>query len=249
MKKSYFAWAALLALLLVLLLVVSMPARLLYRFVPAHQVLVQGVTGTLWQGSAASVQVRLQQGYFQLGETNWELKPWSLLALAPRVNLSSIWGNQILSGELVLRGQRDLDVRDLELQFAAALLGRFAPVALDGSFNLQMSELELRDGLPYSTSGRLVWQGAGWQSPRGLIPLGTYALEFQQPPGEVLRGEVLTVTGPIEAYGTLELDGRAYVVDILMGGEGELEPQLQEMLSLIAAPEDENYRISVDGSF
>ena len=249
MNRLHLAWVALFALLLAVLLAVTAPARLLHRVVPAQQVLLQGLSGTVWHGSAASVQLRLPQGYFQLGATHWSLHPLSLLTLAPRLTLGSEWGDQIVSGELVLRGQRDLDLRDLELRFAADTLRQFAPVAVDGLFTLQVSELALRNGLPHSARGRLVWQGAGWQSPRGLVPLGSYALDFEQPPGGVLRGEVVTLSGPLQASGSAELEGRHYAVDVLMGSDEMLESQLQQMLSLIATPAGADYRINVSGDF
>ena len=40
-----------------------------------------------------------------------------------------------------------------------------------------------------------------------------------------------------------------HTVDILMGSEEELDPQLQQMLSLIAAPEGADYRVGVSGDF
>lgn len=249
MNKSWVTLAGFLALLFVVVLVASAPARLLYLFVPAEQLLLQGLSGTVWRGTASSVQVRLPQGYFHLGKVEWKLRPLSLLILAPRVAMESVWGNQTLSGDLVLRGKRDLDVRELSLQLNAALLTKFAPVALDGVFSLQLAGLRLRDGLPESADGRLVWQGAAWRSPQGLVPLGSYTMEFKQPPGEVLRGDVLTLAGPLQAMGYVELDGRRYGVDILMGSDSALESQLEQMLSLIATPEDTNYRISLDGEF
>lgn len=249
MKTSWLPWAGLLVPLLLVLLLVSAPARLLHGFVPAEQVLLQGLTGTVWRGTASSVQLRLPQGFFQLGQVRWTLRPLSLLTLSPRLHLESSWGSQTLAGEVALRGARDLDVDDLELQFDAALLTNFAPVALDGFFQLQLVELEIRDGLPHSGEGRLVWQGAAWRSPQGLVPLGTYAMDFRQPPGETLRGDVVTLAGPLQANGIAELQGRRYAVDILMGGEEALEPQLQQMLSLIAAPEGADYRVRVDGDF
>ena len=94
-----------------------------------------------------------------------------------------------------------------------------------------------------------MWQGGAWRSPRGLVPLGTYALDFEQPGGAALLGEVLTLSGPLEASGGVELDGRRYIVDILMGSDESLDAQMQEMLSLIATPEDRDYRISVSGNF
>jgi hypothetical protein len=195
------------------------------------------------------VLLRLPQGYLQLGTVQWSLRPLSLLLLAPHLTVRTEWGNQTLAGELVLRGQRDLDVFNLEGQLAADLLGRFAPVAVDGMFILQLEKLQLHDGLPYSTAGRLVWQDGGWQSPQGLVPLGSYAMDVKQAPGEALQGQVITLAGPLQASGTVQLQSRHYAVDILLGSEGSLDAQLQQMLSLIAVAEDAGYRIGVQGDF
>lgn len=249
MKLSHLVGAGVLALLLVVNLVVSAPARLLSRVVPGDQLLLRGLSGTVWRGSASSMLLRLPQGYLQLGAVRWSLQPLSLMLLAPRVSLHSEWGNQIFTGELVLRGQRDLDLLDLEAQVSAGLLAHFAPVALDGLFTLQLAQLQLRDGLPYSGEGRLVWQNAGWQSPRGLVALGTYALDFKQPPGAALDGQVLTLSGPLQANGSGQLRERHYQVDILLGSDDELDEQLRNMLSLIAVPEGDDFRIGVTGDF
>ncbi len=249
MEKSRLLWIAALALLFFISLLVSAPARLLSHLVPAEQVLMRGLTGTIWQGSASSVIVRLPQGYLQLGSVQWSLKPLSLLLLAPHLTVSTEWGAQTFSGEVVARGQKDLEVSNVEAQLSASLLGRFAPVSVVGMFNLQLDRLQLRQGLPYSALGRLVWQDAGWESARGLVPLGSYALDFEQAPAEALRGQVITLSGPLEASGSLELKDRRYDVGILLGSEDTLDAQLQAMLSLIAVPEDERYRISLAGNF
>ena len=72
---------------------------------------------------------------------------------------------------------------------------------------------------------------------------------FQQAPGAVLRGNVETLNGPLQASGFAELAGRRYAVDIVMGSDAVLDPQLQQMLSLIAVPEGVGYRVIVDGDF
>jgi len=248
-SKSRLVWVAVLALLLFVNLVLSAPARLLRLALPGEQLLMHSLAGTVWHGSANSVLLRLPQGYLQLGTVQWSLRPLSLLLLAPHLTVRTEWGNQTLAGELVLRGQRDLDVFNLEGQLAADLLGRFAPVAVDGMFILQLEKLQLHDGLPYSTAGRLVWQDGGWQSPQGLVPLGSYAMDVKQAPGEALQGQVITLAGPLQASGTVQLQSRRYAVDILLGSEGGLDAQLQQMLSLIAVAEDAGYRIGVQGDF
>jgi general secretion pathway protein N len=249
MKMSRLVWAAVLVLLLFVHLVASAPARLLGLVVPGGQLLMHGLAGTVWHGSASGVLLRLPQGYLHLGAVQWSLQPLSLLLLAPHLTVNSEWGNQTLAGELVLRGQRDLDVLNLEGQVAADLLRHFAPVALDGMFNAQLARLQLRNGLPYSAQGRLVWQDGGWLSPRGLVPLGSYALEFQQAPGDALQAEVITLSGPLQASGALQLQERHYQVDVLLGSEDVLDAQLQQMLSLIAVPEDADFRIGIEGDF
>ena len=249
MNKSRLLWAAALALLFFVSLVMSAPARLLSHVVPGEQLLLRGLAGTVWEGSASSVLVRLPQGYLQLGAVQWSLQPVSLLLLAPHLTVSSEWGNQKFAGELVLRGQRDLEVFNAEAQLAANLLSRFAPVSVVGMFNLQLDRLQLRQGLPYSALGRLVWRDGGWQSVRGLVPLGSYALDFEQEPAEALQGQVITLSGPLQASGSLELKDGGYEVDILLGSEDALDGQLQAMLPLIAVPEDERYRISIARDF
>lgn len=249
MKISRLAWALVLALLLVVSLVVSTPARLLAVVLPGKQLIMQGFAGTLWQGSASRVLLQLPAGYFHLGSVQWSLDPLSLLALAPRLSLRAAWGGQLIEGELVLRGQQDIDVINLEGQVAAELLRHFAPVSIDGMFSLQIAELQLRNGLPYSGDGRLVWQNAAWQSPQGLVHLGSYALEFKQAPQEALFAEVVTLSGPLQANGEIELQERHYQLDILLGSDDILDNQLRGMLSLIAAPEGDDFRIALGGDF
>jgi general secretion pathway protein N len=171
------------------------------------------------------------------------------LTLAPHVSLRSEWGSQKLDGDIILRGQRDLDVRDLDANMAATLLGQFAPVAVEGSFNLQVAHLQLRNGLPHTAKGRLIWKDGGWRSPQGLVPLGTFALDFEQAQGEALQGKVITLAGPLQADGSVQLRERHYEVDILLGSEQTFDQQLGSMLSLIATPENAGFRIGMKGDF
>ena len=246
---SRFTLGLILALLLGVSLVASAPARLLNLVLPAEQVLMQGFGGTLWRGSASRALVRAGPGYLHLGAVHWSLDPLSLLLLAPRLTLSSVWGNQVISGDLVLRGAQDIDLYEFEAVVAANLLRQFAPVALTGSLSAQLDSLQLRNGLPHSGDGRLVWQNGGWQSPRALLPLGTYALDFHQAPCEMLQGKIVTVAGPVEANGTVELQSRDYRVDILVSSEVAMDAQLEQALSLIAPPESGGYRVVFDGEF
>lgn len=236
-----------LALVFCIALVVFAPARLLGLLLPADKIVLQGFEGTVWSGSASRSLIHASTGYLHLGRLQWSLEPLSLVLLAPRLTVHSNWGGQLISGEVVVRGQSSLDLHQVEAQVAAQLLRQFLPVVLTGSLSAQLESLLLREGLPYSGAGRLVWQRGGWQSPQGQQQLGSYALDFQQSAGDALLGEVLTLAGPVEARGTVRLEGRSYEIDILVGSQAGLDPQLEQALSLIAAPGPEGYRVRLEG--
>ena len=107
----------------------------------------------------------------------------------------------------------------------------------------------MRAGVPYSGAGRLVWQDGGWESTRGAQPLGSYALDFEQAPGEELLAEVLTLSGPVEAGGLVQLDGRQYAVDVLVSSDFSLDAELEQALSLVAVPGPQGYRVKLEGEF
>jgi general secretion pathway protein N len=242
-----FQAAALVGLLLVCL-VVSAPARLLNLLLPPQQLVMQGFSGSVWQGSAGRALVRVGSGYLHLGAVQWRLSPLSLLLFSPRLNLSSQWGKQTLQGDVTLRGRQDVDLSDFDIRVAAALVQQFAPVSLGGTLSAQLAELKLRDGRPFAGSGRLLWQDGAWQSPQGTLQLGSYALDFQQLPGEALIGDVLTLSGPVQAVGTLSLLDTNYALNITVTGQGDtMEPQLKQALSLIARPVAGGYQLELEG--
>ena len=244
---SRLARGVALVLLLCITLLVSAPARLLHLVLPAEQVQMQGFDGTVWRGSASRCLVRAGPGYMHLGAVQWSLDPMSLLLLAPRLTFSSAWAGQTIAGDLVLRGRQDVQLRDFEAVLSADVLRQFIPVSLTGTLSAQLHHLQVRAGLPYSGSGRLVWQEGGWKSARGALPLGSYALDFEQVPGEELLAEVLTLSGPVEAGGLVQLDGRKYTVDVLVSSDFSLDAELEQALSLVAVPGPQGYRVKLDG--
>lgn len=238
-----------LLLVLVFSLLSAAPARLISYVLPEDQVILQGVAGTVWDGRASRAMVRTPSGFLHLGAVDWSLSAASLLTLSPSLTVQSRWGSQRFTGEVKLRGETSYSLQDVESRFAADLLRQFAPVALAGYFDLQVAELDIEDALPAQGSGRLVWERAAWQAPRGPIALGSYALDFAQQDGGPLRGTVLTLSGPLEAEGQVEVNGRAYLIDILVRSDEPLDSQLSEALMLMAAPEGDGYRLKLEGEF
>ncbi|MEP4485683.1 MAG: type II secretion system protein N [Halioglobus sp.] len=231
-------------------LIMSAPARLLGHILPASSIVLQGVSGSLWSGKAAGCLVRMPGGFMQLGETRWTVSPLSLMLLAPRVSLSSQWGEQRVRAKLTYLGADHLRVSDVEARIDAGLLQAFLPVSLDGTLASSLESAEIKQGVLRSMVGRVVWEDAVWLSPRGDVVLGSYAIDSKHVDSGV-RAEILTLTGPLLADGLVALthaDGVAsYDLTLELGSEGSMNPQLQEALSLIAPPTDSGYRLTLQG--
>ena len=105
--------------------------------------------------------------------------------------------------------------------------------------------------MPESGQGRVLWRDASWFSPQGARALGNYALDFEQQDGSALQGEIQTMSGPVDATGTIQLHNRSYSVDIVLESESSLDPQLQQALSLfgqsVPGREDQAYRLQLSG--
>lgn len=230
-------------------LVSAAPARLLTSVLPADDIVLEGVSGTLWDGRASRAMVRLPAGFFHLGSVDWTLNGLSLLSLSPRLKVHSAWGAQTLDADIQMHRSGDFTLRDVDASVSADVLRQFAPIAVEGQFQLQVVALRIRDQLPFSGEGRLVWQDGQWLTPRGQMPLGTYALDFNQVAGEALRGEVVTLVGPVNAEGTVGLVGRSYDIDIFLHAQGGLDAQLKQALSLVASPVDGGYQLALKSDF
>ncbi|MEH6580472.1 MAG: type II secretion system protein N [Halioglobus sp.] len=246
---SRFRLGILLASFLLVLMVTSAPARLLGLLVPADRLVLQGLSGSLWQGSAARCLVATGNGYVHLGAVTWQLSPLSLLHLSPSLKLESRWGSQRISGQVTLRNKGDFEFHELQATVSSQLLRQFAPLMIEGRLSLQFPHLRVRDGLPYMAEGRVLWEGAQWLLPQGPLPLGSYAVDVDQQAEQGLTGDIITLSGPIEATGSVEVQGRNYGVDVLVASRFNMDRQLQHALSLFAEPVSEGYRVQLSGEF
>lgn len=247
MRLLLWSGAFLGALLLLLLVSLQTPARVLSYVLNSQQVQLSAMRGTLGHGSAMRARVQTPGGYLHLGEVNWTLDLMSLVRLSPKVHLRSAWGDQRGTLDLSVAGGV-LIIEDLDVSLDAALLQRLLPVELTGRLELLFDELRLTRSDLLSAEGRLVWQGAAWQSPRGVHVLGSYAASITSLAEQQVIADVVTLAGPVEASGVVDLDQKRFTIDLRIESPGQaLDAELAQALSLIASPEENGYRLRLDG--
>jgi general secretion pathway protein N len=230
--------------LTLIFVVITAPARLLAFVLPAPQVLVQGLQGSVWSGRASSLAIAAPGGYIELGQTQWSLSPWSLLWLSPALEFESRWGRQSIEGHLSLPLLQSISLTDTAIAFDASLVKQWLPIQVDGMLSLQLESLELEDALLQSGSGRLVWQKARWYGSRGAQPLGDYVAEIEVTDVQQLQANLSTLAGPIEVNGKASLLGSSYTIDARLTSESPFHPELATPLGLMAAPIDNGFHLN-----
>ncbi|MEP5766407.1 MAG: type II secretion system protein N [Halieaceae bacterium] len=240
---------AALAILFLVVLLATAPARLLASFLPEQSLRMSGFAGTVWNGSAASASLAVGDAWLQLGQVNWTFSELFLLLLSPRLQLESSWGQQKLGGHISLSPTGKLHLRDAEARFPAALIQQWMPVQLRGNLDLLLHELRVEQGVPVAGDGRLVWQRALWRGVRGSQALGDYVLEFEVTGAGQVQAEVSTLSGPVRVDGTLKIDNRNYEVDATLSSERAFDAELAAALELMAAPVEGGYQLKFSSEF
>jgi general secretion pathway protein N len=235
--------------LLLLVLLITAPARLLGHFLPQQQIQAQGFSGSLWHGQAASVAIALPGGWLQLGEVEWRLSPWSLLRLSLRLDLESSWGQQRVQTDISLSPAGSIYLRETSASFSASLIQQWLPVQLDGTLELLIPAAELRDLIPVSGAGRLVWRQASWTGASGSQSLGDYVVEVEIAAEKKLSGVITTLSGPVQVQGSVSLQGRSYAVDVQLRADQGFGREFSNALQLMAAPVDDGYQLKFNSEF
>lgn len=191
----------------VLFLAATVPASVVWsRLSGDGPVRAYGIQGTLWAGSAAA----LIEGPRRLDDLRWRLRPASLMALSPSVELDADLPSGRGEGEVEITDGETITLRDVRARTDIATVLRWIErdalqALLRGRIELIMTEGVVSAGLLQRGDGLLTLEDARI-GPGGRFPLGTLALRLQ-PEADGTRGLVTSPEGPFEVDGTLDLRG------------------------------------------
>ncbi len=219
-------------------LVILFPARVLYQWTAPANVQINGISGTIWNGSAAEGTV--SGIYFR--NLDWQFRPLALARglLAYRVRLEPAGG--FVEGEAGVSFGGNVVARNLN---AALSLGEAVQVAMISGVNaeitVQLDRLELEDGWPTHILGTA---GVSELLIRNLsaTPIGSYQAEFQ--PGEdAIVATVEDISGVLELAGTLRLTPeRNYSLIGRVGARNDAPASVTQQLQLLGSPDSRGLR-------
>lgn len=231
--------------LLLALLIQQFPSRVAASLLPQN-IQLEGVAGTLWQGTAARAAVMVDGKRFILGRLNWRLEPLSLLGLSPAAHVTSVWGGQRFDGRVSLGLGGTASLEDVSLQLDIRFLRNLLPLYVGGQVQVTVPEALIDNRQLSVIAARIVWQDAVWAARQGDVALGNYALDFSGSDGAV-TGSVITLSGPLVVAGDLALEGRDWQVDLEISGPAVANEGLRPSLMLFGVPSDKGFDVVLDG--
>lgn len=236
-------------LVFVIGLVVYAPAATLYGWTrpaadaPPSPVALSGVSGTLFDGQAAAINL---QNRPLLSNLSWSLQPAKLLLgrLAYHLTTNPVGSDALLLDGRVGVGIGGTRISDLKLNggirsLMAAAGQPFVPV--NGQAALNLEHLRLRNGWPSDAAGELQVVGLAWTLARDPVPLGDYAATLSRDKDDLVA-LIRTVSGPLELNGDARArPDRSYELHLQLKPKPDAPAMVLNLVRSLGQPDAQGY--------
>lgn len=243
------SWLLTLVGLVVFAIVIAatLPASLLVDRLPPD-LAVEGVAGTVWNGSADAIRLRGAP----LGALGWHAEPMALLRgeLAYRIEVTRPDG--YLHGRIAatLGGALEGDALQLLLP-VTALHPEHGPQAWDGRLSGNIEHVRLERGWPVALIG--AFRIAALRLPGSTLAIGDYAIEFDgraNTPSQLV-GRVRDLDAPLLVRGQLQISHeRAYKLEGEVTPRAGASPDVSRAVEFLGTPDASGRRsFEITGTF
>lgn len=242
-------------LLFVLLLIVSMPARVLLSFVDLTQfgVYAQGVSGPWYAASSKRVRVQTPSFAVDLTKIKWRLKPLALLRGRFMLALDTEFAQRPVEAAVGVGIGGRVIVQHLH---ATVPMQEFAPLMtklafpIDGQINLQDVSLELHQQWPAELRGKVLLTDVTLTLPIQLLEVGDVLLGLGMQDDDMLLA-IIENSGQLGLGGQLTLAANHRFGLLLTSTPSEqLSRELRmQMQTLLGNPDNGKFSLRYDGAW
>jgi general secretion pathway protein N len=234
MKKKYYILTAVIAYLLFLL--TTVPAQFVTRIISENSpVTMQGVSGTLWHGTAYLVSIR---DSVQLQKTEWSFSPWKLLIGQLAADIKTQYEGSKLQAELGLSLLGRYFVNDLTGQVTANNIAQLASIPLaqlSGMISLNIEHAQWKPGELPSATGEIKWQDAT-VTVADTASLGNIAITLGESEQQLLVADIRNKGGDIKIQGKMELIRETdYSLEITLAPLASANNNIKQSLGMFAS--------------
>lgn len=230
-----------------LFLVFTLPAHLALSRLQKQGVMAAGVSGSIWQGQAAALQINR----LTFGHTDWDVRMWRLFIGKLSVDIRAKRDEGTIQGNVNIGFGKVVEINQLNGSLPISALGGLGlPGGWQGTVQLNLASLQLENNWPVSARGTV--SATNLMGPANQpMSIGDFRVEFNGMTKEGLVGSLSSGgNGPFDANGTLRLQpNRSYLIDAQVAMRPGAPPQIANALQYLGAPDAQGKRtLSMAGS-
>ena len=225
-------------------LIISVPATMVTGLLSEHmpQVNIQGVSGTLWNGSAQ--RISLSHSHV-IDDVDWTFCAWRLLTAEACLDLQATYKSKTVKGQLGVGITGTLQARDLSTEMDAQLLGDLAglPIGeLNGLVNIHLESANWSQGQVPSITGNILWNSAAITVAE-TADLGDIAITLEESDDYPLTAITSNKGGQLALNGESHInDDGSYNLELKLSPNNTATKNLRGSLEMFAKKQN-------DGSF
>ena len=232
MKKRHYLLTAIISYFVFLLFTV--PAKPVTDLISANSpASIQGVSGTLWNGSAYLISIN----NMQFKKTQWSFNPWQLFTGKIAVDINSRFLKNDISAELGSSFTGRYFVNNLSATIDAREVARLAnlPLAqLDGSIIADIKHAEWKQGKLPLANGVIKWNNAS-VTVAETASLGNVNIVLSESEQPFLKATISNQGGDIKINGNAGLlPEKNYTVDIKLLPTASASNNIKQSLGFFA---------------
>lgn len=234
----------------VLMLLVTLPAQVVFGQLGKVGIDATGVSGSVWNGQAAMIRIR----QVPLGQLAWDVHVLKLLTGRASATVALKQANAFVEGDVSATPGGRIALTDVSASWPLdGLAAAGLPAGWKGTANARLTEVVVEDGLPVALSGTIDLMNVVGPANRPAA-LGSYRATFPSAAanaGDGIAADLKDLDGPIALAATLRVQrDRSYLIDGQIATRPEAPAQVVSALQYLGEADAAGRRpFSLSGTF
>ncbi len=222
----------------VIALAITFPARVAYQWFAPGDLKLNGISGSIWRGSAAQGFA----GSVYLANVIWRFQPLALLTGKLEFATKSTLASGFFDAKFAVGIGGSLTLSDIAGALTLDTLATtYGLSGIEGDVSVQFEELIVENGLPIEATGTLNIANLVSRY-LSATRLGDYKAEFQTHDDGIL-GSVESINGVLELVGTIKLSrDRSYAFVGKVAAKPTAPTNIAQQLQLLGSPDSQGMR-------
>lgn len=225
-------------LVFLLVLVVTFPARVAYRWFAPPDLQLSDISGSVWNGSASEGMA----GGAYIRDISWRMKPAALLTGKLKFETSANPASGAMNADVAVGVGGSLTLTNLSGNVPLDLVhNAFQQAGISGDVSLEFSSLVLENGLPVEATGSITVANFFARDLSAGV-LGDYRADFQTS-GENILASVEDLAGVLEVVGVITINpDRSYSLVGDVAARPGAPPSIEQQLRFLGSVDERGLR-------